>query len=123
MLAEAVFYLGFGLLTAHELDAVHKREWRLLFVLRRMREPLARDVFVLAHVPLVAGLVWLLASPDAAVRLATALALDGLLVIHAGLHWRLSDHPLYEFRSLSSRLLIYGAAVCGLLHPVLLVLD
>lgn len=51
------------------------------------------------------------------------LALDGFMVIHAGLHWRLSDHPLYEFRSLPSRFLIYGAAVCGLLHPLLLVLG
>ena len=34
--ADLVFILGVSALLAHELDAVDKREWRLLFVLRRM---------------------------------------------------------------------------------------
>jgi len=33
--AAALFFLGVAGLIAHELDAVHKREWRLLFVRRR----------------------------------------------------------------------------------------
>ena len=47
-------------------------------------------------------------------------ALDLFMVIHAGLHWRLSGHPKYEFRTAHSRLLIYGAAALALVHLALL---
>ncbi len=111
-----VFYLAFATLLAHELDAVHKHEWRLLFILRRMPEDAARRAFVVAHIPLVAGLLWLLAHPAAEVRWWTMVSLDGFMVIHAGLHHRLRRHPAYAFTSAHSRGLIYGAAVLALAH-------
>ena len=116
-----VFYLAFAGLIAHELDAVHKREWRLLFVLRSMPEAPARTAFVLAHVPLLAVLLWLL-SRDGSPAFWTAAALDVFMAVHAGLHWRLSARPEYDFHSASSRLLIYGTAAVALAHLGLLVL-
>ena len=108
------------MLLAHELDAVHKHEWRLLFVLRRMADEPARRAFVLLHVPLVALIIWLAAHPDEAVRWWTVLGLDLFAVVHAGLHWRLSGHPKYAFNTAHSRLFIYGAAVLALIHLALL---
>lgn len=120
--ASALFWLGFSLLLAHELDAVRAREWRLLFVLRRMPETRAQDAFVVAHVPLVAALLWLLTSPSPEVRLYSQIASDLFLIVHAGLHWRLRKHPLYDFHSGISRALIFGAAAVGAAHLSILML-
>jgi hypothetical protein len=107
-------------LLAHELDAVHKREWRLLFVLRGMAAEPARRAFVLLHVPLLALIIWLVAHPNEAVRFWSALALSLFAIVHAGLHWLLSGHPKYEFNTPHSRLFIYGAAGLALIHLALL---
>lgn len=113
---DLLFYLAFAGLLSHELDAVHRREWRLLFVLRNMPDERARDTFILVHVPALLLLLWLLNHPDSAIRTSTMLALDGFIVIHAGLHWRLSSHSKYEFNSPISRLLIFGTAAVALIH-------
>ena len=114
--ADFVFYLACSTLLTHELDAIHKHEWRLLFLLRAMPDSLGRRAFVLIHIPLVVVLLWLTAHPDEAVRFWTVGSLDLFMVVHAGLHWRLSGHPKYEFNTAHSRLLIYGAAVLALAH-------
>jgi hypothetical protein len=114
--ANALFLLGISLVLAHELDAMRAREWRLLFVLRRMPEEHARKAFVLVHVPLVAGLIWLCTHPALEVRLASQIAFNLFLIVHAGLHWRLSGHALYDFHNKVSRGLIVGAALVGALH-------
>ena len=38
------------------------------------------------------------------------------LVVHVGLHWRLSDHLLYTFHSQLSWVLILGGGLCGLAY-------
>ena len=117
---DLLFYLAFSALLAHELDAVHKHEWRLLYVLRTMPDENARRAFVLLHVPVVALLLWLVAFNNETAQFWMMSALDLFMVVHAGLHWRLSSHPKYEFRTAHSRLLIYGAAALALVHLALL---
>lgn len=117
-----LFYLAFAGLIAHEIDAVHKHKWRLLFVLRGMPDEPARRAFVFLHVPLFAVLLWLAAHTDDAVRFWTMLSLDAFLVIHAGLHWRLSDHPKYEFNTPHSWLFIFGTAALAAVHLLVLML-
>ncbi len=109
--AEGAFQLLFAMFVAHELDAVAQREWRLLYVLRAMPETLAQDVFVLIHVPLLVLLVWLGWHPRLAVREWSRLAMAAFMVVHAGLHWRLSESPLYTFHSPTSVFLIFGSVV------------
>ena len=101
----------FAILLAHELDAVAQHEWRLLYVLRSLPDPVAQDAFVLLHVPLVAFLAWAGWHANAAVRTATRLGVAAFTVVHAGLHWRLSGDPLYTFHDPASVLLIYGGIV------------
>lgn len=115
-----LFYLAFSSLITHELDAVHKHEWRLLFVLRGMPDESARRAFVFIHIPLFALLLWLAAHSDASVRFWTTLGLDVFMVVHAGLHRRLSGHPKYEFNTGYSRLIIYGTAALAAAHLLLL---
>ena len=116
---ELLFLVGFGFLATHELDAVTQSEWRLLYVLRALPEPLARDAFVALHVPLFALLLWLCHHPRAALRGFSRIALAAFLVIHVGLHLRLQAHPLYHFHGALSQALIFGAGLCGLLYLLL----
>lgn len=118
--ANAVFWLGVAVMLAHELDTVSAREWRLLYVLRHMPEARARDTFVLAHIPLVASLLWLCTHPMLDVRIGSQIAFDLFLIVHAGLHRRLAGHALYAFHSRLSRALITSAAVVGAVHLVML---
>ena len=47
-----VFNWGLAILATHELDAVTQREWRLFLIVNELPEPIARNIFVIAHVPL-----------------------------------------------------------------------
>lgn len=111
-----LFYLGFATLMAHELDAMTQAEWRLLFVLSRLPDAIAEMAFVLAHIPLVAGLLWITHSRNPVLRRWSRIAVAIFLVIHAGLHKRLDHSPLYTFDSDLSLGLIYGGGVLGLLY-------
>lgn len=114
----ALYLLLLGFLAAHELDAVTCREWRLLYVLRRLPEETARAAFVAAHVPLFAGLAWTAAASHPAAG-PTRLGVALFAVVHAGLHHRLRHHPAYAFHSPLSVALIAGAAVSGAAYVVL----
>lgn len=111
-----LFYLGFATLIAHELDAMTQAEWRLLLILRDLPEPTAEVAFVLGHIPLVAGLLWLAHSEATRVKYGSRLAIAAFLAIHAGLHKHLDHHPFYTFDSALSRGLIYGGGIIGLLY-------
>lgn len=113
---DLLFHLAFAALVTHELDAVHRHEWRLLFVLRTMPDEAARRTFILIHVPLLATLFWLVAYPVESVSFWTMLGLDVFMIVHADLHRRLSSHPKYEFHTPTSRFIIYGAAVLAAVH-------
>ena len=119
-MTDLLFYLAFAGLVTHELDAVHKHEWRLLFVLRAMPDESARRAFILLHVPLLAALLWLVAHPVEDTRFWAMFSLDLFMVVHAGLHWRLSDHPKYEFNPAYSQWIIYGTAALAAAHLLLL---
>jgi apolipoprotein N-acyltransferase len=112
-------YLGLACIATHELDAVTHEEWRLLYVLRALPPELARDAFVALHVPLFAGLIWLTHHPNPRWREAMRGVLMAFLVVHLGLHWRLSTHPLYTFHTALSWSLIVGGAASGLAYLLL----
>ena len=113
-----LFQLCFSTLLAHELDAVTQAEWRLLFVLRRLPDLLARNLFVALHVPIVAILLWLTQHPSTVVQRWARTSLASFAVIYAGLHWNLRNHPLSTFTSPLSLILIYSAGLLGFTYVV-----
>lgn len=115
-----VFYLFGALFVTHELDAVHKHEWRLLYVLRSMPDEIARRWFIALHVPLFTIILWLVAHTNSTVGFWSIVALDVFAIIHAGLHLRLSSNEKYEFHALHSKFYIFGAAALGGIHLLLL---
>ena len=117
---EWVFRLGFSTLLAHELDAVARAEWRVLPITSFLPDDIGYVVFVLAHIPLVAWLLWLTGNPDSRVRVRWQTVISSFLVIHVGLHLAFSGHEHYEFHSSLSRSLIFGGGLLGASHLALL---
>ena len=114
-----VFLIAFSLVNAHELDAMTQSEWRLLYILRSLPDPVAEQYFVLLHVPLMAVLLHLSFGDDRIVSLRTRALICAFGPIHALLHGSLSDHPQYSFDSPLSLGLIAGYAVAGMAYLLL----
>lgn len=118
-LRSLLFYIGFALLIAHELDAVAQAEWRLLPLLDQLSDDTAYAAFVILHVPVLAVLMWLTAGPVSSVRWWSRFGIDSFLIVHAALHGLLSEHALYTFDSSLSTSLIFGGGAVGSLHLLL----
>ncbi|MEM6810446.1 MAG: DUF6713 family protein [Pseudomonadota bacterium] len=115
----AIFYLGLALLFTHELDAMPNHEWRVLPLLRLLEDSVGQFVFVIAHVPLFAIIIGLVASLNMRRRRNSRTVVSAFLVAHTLLHWLFSDHPHYHFDSILSSVLIVGAGLCGAVFLVL----
>lgn len=118
MIGDLLFFTALSGLLLHEMDAVDKREWRLLFVLRRLPDDDALRWFILLHLPLFVGLLALVAASQTAAILWLEAAVDTFLIVHAGLHARLSSGGEHSFANPFSRWLIWGTAGFGALHLV-----
>lgn len=110
------FYVGLGALLTHELDAMTHAEWRVLPLLRSLPDGAGRDAFVLAHVPLIALVIGLVASLHERTRHRARFAVSVFLIVHAGLHTLFSGADTYTFEGAVSNGLIYGAAVLGAVY-------
>ena len=120
---DLLFLLHLSFLVAHELDATHHREWRLLFVFRTMEEGAAARAFIGLHVPLVMGILWLSLLSPPAIRVVAQALLSGFSVVHLGLHWRLRAHEKNDMTNTLSWTLIVGAGVSAAAHLVALALG
>lgn len=118
-----LFNLGLATLSTHELDAVTQSEWHLLYILNNLPETIAANTFVVAHVPLFTIIFWLGFNENLKVRKWTRIIFSLFLIIHAGLHKALENHPLYTFNSLISKCLIFGAGLIGLLYLIPLIWE
>lgn len=112
--ADTLFLLGVVFLLIHELDAVQQGEWRFFFAWLRASDETKTRLFNAAHVPLLLLVLANLATPS------FQLGLDIFLVAHAGIHWVLRHHPLIAFNNRFSRIWIFGGALLGLAHAIML---
>lgn len=113
---ELLFCLVLALLATHELDAVYREEWDLLYILRSMETDPARSSFILLHIPLFAGLFFVTWNQNERVRLISQVGLDLFMIIHAILHYRLSSSPEYQFEPIIETITVYGAAIVAAAH-------
>ena len=109
-----LFLLGLCFLLVHELDAIRCREWRLFPGLATMRDEAGFRLFTALHLPLYAFLLWGLYGVDT-VRNALVVALDLFFLVHLLLHLLLRNLQCNQFGSRFSKLLFWGANLCGAL--------
>lgn len=98
------------------MDAMTNHEWRVLPILHSLSEAIGEVTFLLAHVPLFALTIGFVASLNLRTRLIAQKLAGGFLIVHAILHFAFAGHPNYEFPSNISNVLIFGAALCGVLY-------
>ena len=120
---ELLFFMGVSSLLLHEMDAIHKKEWRLLFVLRRLPDDGALRWFIVLHGPLLVALMVLVAASDSATVRWVEGGVDAFLIVHAGLHERLGSHGEVAFANVFSRSLIWSSAGFGALHIAYLIMS
>jgi len=116
MMKSVTFYLGLALLFTHELDAMPNHEWQVLPLLNRLSDSAGQATFIAAHIPIFAVAIACIASLNPRTRSIARDIASGFLLAHAFLHFAFSGHPSYEFNSLLSNVLIYGAALRGLAY-------
>lgn len=119
-LSDVIFFGAISMLLLHEMDAVDKREWRLLFVLRTLPDEGALRWFIGLHVPLFVALLVLVAAVESATVSRIEGGVDVFLILHAALHERIGSHGETAFANNFSRLLIWSAAGLGAAHLVYL---
>ncbi|MEM8652243.1 MAG: DUF6713 family protein [Pseudomonadota bacterium] len=110
-----IYFCMLGFFLTHELDAVKRHEWRVLPLTSFLPDHLGEQVFIWAHVPIIAILFYFGGLDP---RSTTALGLSGFAIVHVFLHILFRNHPDYEFNNLSSWLLIIGTGVFGALHLI-----
>ncbi|WP_296417529.1 DUF6713 family protein [Pseudooctadecabacter sp.] len=110
---DLLYYATIGAFFTHELDAVKRHEWRVMPVLRALPERLGEQIFIWAHVPLFALLLW---GGDGNPQSATRVGLAVFAIIHVGLHVFFRRHPAYEFNTVSSWALIVLTGTLGAIY-------
>ena len=110
---DLIFLIGLTLLLVHELDAIQQHEWRFFFAFTRLGDETACRLFTALHLPLFVFMLWNLSLP------AFQIGFDLFLIIHAGVHWLLRNHPKITFNHWFSRQWIFGGAVMGIAHLAL----
>ena len=73
---------------------------------------------MIIHVPLFAIIVWLAFNEKPNIREWSRIIFATFLIIHAGLHKGLENHPLYTLNSPMSQGLIFGAGLLGLIYLI-----
>ncbi|MCZ8195776.1 MAG: DUF6713 family protein [Hyphomonadaceae bacterium] len=119
-LQDNTFALTFGLLAAHELDAVRCFEWRVLPITSFLPDNIGMFVFILAHVPLFGWLASICWSQNLTVRAKSRTLFAGFCCVHVGLHWLFRNDPNYAFEGWLSNGLIGGAGLAGALFLLLI---
>ena len=109
-----LFLLALSLLFVHELDAVRCREWRIFPLTAFLDDETGMRVFILAHVPLFAIIIFYAGKSLSAGGDGFSLGMAIFCVVHAFVHWAYERHPKCEFRNLLSRGIIWSCAGAGL---------
>jgi hypothetical protein len=111
MVVHIWFYIGMSFMLLHEMDAIRCKEWRIFPLTFFLSDRVGYPVFVLAHIPLYAGLLWGLAGTG---RETLIYGLNHFFWVHLIAHLLYLRHPKNEFRDGLSWAIIIGAALCGI---------
>lgn len=104
-----ILYIGVSLFIVHEMDAIRRHEWRMIF--NNVNDELAYIIFAVLHIPVYFLIFYGLAKKNEIV----ILLLSIFFVIHIFLHLIFYKHTKNEFNSMFSWLIITGIFLSGLI--------
>ncbi len=109
------FWLGLAFILTHEMDAVARKEWRIMPVLSKIQDDqLGFLVFTALHIPLYIALFWgLFRGGLNTINLDLVNGLNLFFIIHILAHFLLRHHSKNQFNNWFSWLLIIGAGLAG----------
>jgi len=107
------FAIAMGLLFAHELDAMLAKEWRMFPWFKGWSDEAASRVFVAAHVPMLALLLFGLTGQLGDVTV-WVLVLNVFCIAHLLMHLLFVQLGRNLFRGIASWTYIAGAAVAAI---------
>ncbi|MCP4305155.1 MAG: hypothetical protein GY788_09835 [bacterium] len=110
---DLLYYLMVASFFTHELDAVKRREWRIIPGLNLLSDRASEQLFIWLHIPISA---LLLLGGDSDPWGAVRICLSVFAVVHVGLHWLYRNNPANEFNNLTSWTLILGTGVLGVVY-------
>ncbi len=113
------FFLAIAFLLVHEMDAIHKHEWRMFPLTYWLPEAWGYRVFTLLHIPLYVGLFFAIVQLPSPSARNIIYWLDVFCIIHVLLHLLFLMHKKNEFKGFISWLLIAGAGFFGLIDIIL----
>lgn len=105
------WWLGLACIATHELDAVARKEWRILPLLSRLEDATAEPVFIVLHIPLFFLIFGLTDRPGPARYVFSA-----AWIMHACAHFLLSGHAEYHFGPPIETMTVYAAAAFGAIY-------
>ena len=82
--------LELTLLFVHEMDDIHKQEWKMFIILKDMSEEKGYWCFTLLHIPLYTAILIVLFSSYAWIGY---YILDIFLIVHLFIHLLFQNHP------------------------------
>jgi hypothetical protein len=114
---EFLNFLNLSLILTHEIDAAIHKEWRLLYILRTIKnENTSSQIFVFLHVPLIFIMLYFLFHKRINKMKISRRILSIFLIIHGILHYRLSEDSLYTMYTETSYFTIFGGSLSGFLY-------
>ncbi|GAB5387883.1 MAG: hypothetical protein Alpg2KO_08510 [Alphaproteobacteria bacterium] len=119
-MSQFFYLLMLALFIVHEMDAMQRREWRVLPLLSRLPDAAGQTVFLLGHVPLLLALFWFDGLDHQGM---IAQVLSAFAIVHVGLHWLFRRHPAYDYNNTVSIAVIVGTGIAGAIHLALLALP
>ena len=114
MSTHSFFFIGLATLLVHEMDAIHKHEWRIFPLTYMFDDEQGYIVFTIAHIPLYV-LIFLALYDNDRLNQSLISGLDVFFIIHVFLYLLYFRHPQNEFRNRLSWIIICGAGIAGLL--------
>ncbi len=110
------FYIGLTFISAHELDAIRCREWKIFPVLSLLTDKFGQLIFIFAHIPLFFFVFYKLSHPESIASFIKWF--DIFMIIHIGLHLLLLKNKNNEFKDWVSWILIIGAGFFGFIDLI-----
>ena len=113
-----LFALELSLLFTHEMDAIHRQEWKMFIFFKNMTDEKSCNIFMLLHIPLYAAILSLLFSAYLNIG---CYIVDIFLLVHMLIHWGFRKHPENRFNGIISKGIINLAGLLGVIHLVIII--